>query len=261
MTATTTKRPTYEVVDLAVEFTSRQSTKRVLDKINFSVEAGEFVTICGPSGTGKTTLLRALAGLADPVENSVVRYEGTTITGPPEGVGKVFQNYAASLMGWRTVGRNVALGLEGKLAKREIEERVREVLKLVGLESRIDDYPRQLSGGMQQRVQIARALATRPQVLLMDEPFGALDAMTKHSMQDELQRLQTATGATFIFITHDIEEAVYLSDRVLVINGNPATITESFSVDLPRPRDHISTKETPEYLQLRHRIYDAIHHG
>jgi NitT/TauT family transport system ATP-binding protein len=249
----------FEVSDLSVDFGTPRAAKRVLDSLNFTVSLGEFVSICGPSGTGKTTILRALAGLVPTVPGSHVLYEGVDVTSPPEGVVVVFQNYAASLFPWRTVGRNVALGLEGKMSRSAIRERVHEALEMVGLANRADDYPWQLSGGMQQRVQIARALTTNPHVLLMDEPFGALDAMTKQSMQDEMQRLRSATGATVVFVTHDIDEAVYLSDRVLILNGTPATITESISIDLPRPRDQITTKEMPEYLALRHRVYEAIH--
>lgn len=249
----------YEAAGLGVDFTIGRDIKSVLSDLNFTVNQGEFVSICGPSGTGKTTILRALSGLVDTSEGSVVRYEGSDVTSPPEGVVLVFQNYSASLLPWRTVARNVALGLQGRVPKAELDQRVAESLELVGLAGRADDYPWRLSGGMQQRVQIARALAVRPDVLLMDEPFGALDAMTKSSMQDELQRLQSATNATVIFVTHDIEEAVYLSDRVLIINGSPATITHEIAIDLPRPRDQISTKESEEYLRLRHEVHQAIH--
>lgn len=249
----------YEAAGLGVAFTIGRETKTVLSDLNFTVRPGEFVSICGPSGTGKTTILRALSGLVDTTEGSVVRYDGKDVTTPPEGVVLVFQNYGASLLPWRTVGRNVALGLQGRVPKAELAQRVTDALSLVGLAGRADDYPWRLSGGMQQRVQIARALAMRPDVLLMDEPFGALDAMTKASMQDEMQRLQAATGATVIFVTHDIEEAVYLSDRVLVINGTPATITHEIVVDLPRPRDQITTKESDTYLRLRHEVHEAIH--
>lgn len=251
--------PTYEAVDLGVDFVVGRDTKKVLSGLNFSVGKGEFVSICGPSGTGKTTVLRALSGLVEMTPGSVVRYSGTEVVAPPKGVVIVFQNYAASLLPWRTVGRNVALGLEGQANRRQTDERVTKSLELVGLEGRKRDYPWRLSGGMQQRVQIARALAIEPDVLLMDEPFGALDAMTKSSMQDELQRLRDATDATVVFVTHDIEEAVYLSDRVLIINGSPATITHEIKIDLPRPRSQIETKESDEYLHLRHEVHKAIH--
>ena len=251
--------PTYEAQNLGVDFVVGRETKSVLRGLDFQVRRGEFVSICGPSGTGKTTVLRALAGLVETTPGTVVRYAGNDVTTVPEGVVIVFQNYAASLLPWRTVSRNVALGLEGKMPRQRIDERVAASLELVGLSQRGNDYPWRLSGGMQQRVQIARALAVQPDVLLMDEPFGALDAMTKSSMQDELQRLCEATGATVLFVTHDIEEAVYLSDRVLVINGSPATITHDIAIDLPRPRSQIKTKESGDYLQLRHKVHEAIH--
>lgn len=251
--------PRYEAQGLGVEFTVGRDIKTVLNDLNFSVRQGEFISICGPSGTGKTTILRALCGLVETTPGSLVRYEGQEVSSPPEGVVLVFQNYSASLLAWRTVAHNVALGLEGRMPKAEVKARVLSVLELVGLAGRANDYPWRLSGGMQQRVQIARALAVQPDVLLMDEPFGALDAMTKSSMQDELQRLQSATNATVIFVTHDIEEAVYLSDRVLVINGSPATITHEIPINLPRPRHQITTKESDEYLGLRHEVHQAIH--
>lgn len=252
-------RTCYEASNVGVNYTVGQSSKEILTGLNFTVGDGEFLSICGPSGTGKTTLLRALAGLVPTTPGSIVKYQGSAVKTPPEGVVLVFQNYAASLLPWRTVARNVAFGLEGKLSGSEVKDRVAEALHLVGLSRTANDYPWRLSGGMQQRVQIARALAVRPDVLLMDEPFGALDAMTKSSMQDELQRLREATNATVIFVTHDIEEAVYLSDRVLVINGGPATITHEVVVDLPKERDQIATKETEEYLRLRHEVHSAIH--
>ncbi|WP_326834362.1 ABC transporter ATP-binding protein [Amycolatopsis rhabdoformis] len=243
---------------LFVEYRTRDKVLRVLEDVGFSCAQGEFLSILGPSGTGKTTLLRILAGLLTPGQGSSVRFRGQEITGPPTGVGIVFQNYAASLLQWRTVERNVALGLEGRTSKSERDERVREALELVGLADRGSDYPWQLSGGMQQRVQIARSLVMRPEVLLMDEPFGALDAMTKAQLQDELLKVAAVTGATVVFVTHDIDEAVYLSDRVLVLAGKPATVGRELRIDLPRPRDQVATKELPAYLAARHRVYEAL---
>jgi NitT/TauT family transport system ATP-binding protein len=156
------------------------------------------------------------------------------------------------------VDKNVRLGIEGRVAKREYQRRVGAALESVGLADRADDYPAQLSGGMQQRVQIARALAMEPEVLLMDEPFGALDALTKAQLQDELQKLHKETGMTIVFVTHDIEEAIYLSDRVLVLGGPPARVTETLTIDLPRPREQLATKEMPGYLKYRHHLYEAI---
>lgn len=247
--------------NLFVEYKTRNQALRVLEDVSFSCRQGEFVSILGPSGTGKTTLLRILAGLLAPGAGSRVCFQGREITQPPAGVGLVFQNYTASLLQWRTVERNVALGLEGTCGRAERAQRVTEALDLVGLADRRRDYPWQLSGGMQQRVQIARALVMRPQVLLMDEPFGALDAMTKSQLQDQLLKVAEVTGATVVFVTHDIEEAVYLSDRVLVLSGTPARISFELAVELARPRDQVATKETPAYLQARHKVYEALKTG
>jgi NitT/TauT family transport system ATP-binding protein len=250
--------PAFECSNLVLEFATPTGPRRVLEDLSFRVEPQEFVSIVGQSGTGKSTLLRVLGGLQEAKPGSVVKHRGRDIAGPPEGVVLVFQDYRGSLLPWRTVERNVALGLEGVVPASERVERCRSALELVGLAGRAGDYPGRLSGGMQQRVQIARALAMRPEVLLMDEPFGALDAMTKGQLQDELQTVHKITGATIVFVTHDIEEAVYLSDRVLVLAGEPASITKELVVSLPRPREQIATKEEPEYLRLRHAAYLAL---
>jgi NitT/TauT family transport system ATP-binding protein len=248
----------FSCTDLFVEYRTQNGPLRVLENVSFSCAPGEFLSVLGPSGTGKTTLLRILAGLLSPGDGSSVRFEGTPLTGPNDGVAIVFQNYAASLLQWRTVERNVALGLEGRVERAELHDRVAAALELVGLADRRTDYPWQLSGGMQQRVQIARALVTRPKVLLMDEPFGALDAMTKNQLQDELLRVRELTGTTVVFVTHDIDEAVYLSDRVLVLSGKPARVTAELPVELPSPRNQVTTKEDPAYLAARHAVYAAL---
>jgi NitT/TauT family transport system ATP-binding protein len=244
--------------NLAIEFGHGAHRRRILQDVNFDVHQGEFLALLGTSGVSKTTLLRILGGLLAPSEGTQIHFDGAPIDGPPRGVIMVFQDYASSLLTWRTVGRNVALGIENSLSKAEVAQRTREVLDMVGLGDRIDDYPAQLSGGMQQRLQLARALAMRPRVLLMDEPFGALDAMTKANLQDELLRIQRRTGTTVVFITHDIEEAVYVSSRVIVLSGSPGRILLERDVDLPSPRNQVTTKEHPEYLRLRHEIYDAV---
>jgi len=250
--------PACEVRGTSVVLDSSEGPKRILAGVDMEVGEGELVSVMGRSGTGKTTLLRVLGGLLEATPESTVRFHGQAVDGPPEGAVFVFQNYAASLLPWRTVERNVALGLEGKVAKAELHRRVAASLELVGLGDRAKDYPWRLSGGMQQRVQLARALAVRPSLLLMDEPFGALDALTKGSLQDELQRAQERTGATVVFVTHDIDEAVYLSDRIVVLEGSPASIAHRFEVDLPRPRHQLATKELPAFLKLRRAVYDAI---
>jgi len=244
--------------NLGVVLDSAQGPRPILAHVDLELGDGEFLSIMGRSGTGKTTLLRVLGGLVDPTPSSNVLFEGGRVDGPPAGVGFVFQNYAASLLPWRTLAGNVALGLEGHTSKDERRDRVAEALAMVGLADRAKDYPWRLSGGMQQRVQLARALAMRPSVLLMDEPFGALDAMTKASLQDGLLGVQQRTGSTVVFVTHDVDEAVYLSDRIVVLEGSPATVAHEVEVALPRPRHQLATKEQPAFLRLRRAIYDAI---
>ena len=255
------RRPAaYQCRGLSVELESSDGPRCILAGIDLDVGEAEFVSVMGRSGTGKTTLLRILGGLLDPTPSSTVMFQGEAVKGPPEGVVFVFQNYAASLLPWRTIERNVALGLEGKVSKAEMHQRTAEALGMVGLGDRAKDYPWQMSGGMQQRVQLARSLALHPCGLLMDEPFASLDAMTKASLQDELQRVHQSTGATVVFVSHDVDEAVYLSDRVVILEGSPATIAHDIPVDLPRPRDQLATKELPQFLRLRRTVYDEIVH-
>jgi len=188
----------------------------------------------------------------------MVRFDGQPVTSPPDGVSLVFQDYTSSLLPWRTVARNVELPLEGRLEKAERDARIAETLEMVGLADRANDRPFQLSGGMQQRVQLARALASHPAALLMDEPFGALDALTKAELEDHLLEIFATTGTTVVFVTHDIEEAVYLSDRVLVLDGTPARIEVEITVECPRPRTQIQTRESAEFLEARHRVHEVI---
>jgi len=249
--------PAFECRSVTVEFPHKFSRKRIIEDISFLVRSGEFLTIVGPSGTGKTTLLRAMGGLTPTVSGSVLVH-GKELDGPPEDVVIVFQDYSNALLQWRTVTGNVAFGIERILERRETELRVHDALALVGLEKNADDYPWQLSGGMQQRVQIARALALRPAVMLMDEPFAALDAMTKAAMQDELLRVRDRTGTSFVFITHDIEEAVYLGDRIAVLTGSPGRIDRIFEIGLPVPRDQLSTRQLPKFLEYRYAVHQAI---
>ena len=248
----------FECVNLSVDVPADKQSRRLLDDLTFSIRQGEIISVIGTSGAGKTTLMRVLGGLMPVTPDSTALAAGEPIKGPPPRVLMVFQDYANSLLPWRTVKKNVALGLETSLRGRELDERIDEALSLVGLQHRAGEYPWKLSGGMQQRVQIARALALRPACLLMDEPFGALDAMTKSGLQDELLRLQEQTGATIVFITHDVEEAIYLGDRVIVLGGIPGHIEHILDVNLPRPRDQITTRENPEFLRLRHAAYESV---
>jgi NitT/TauT family transport system ATP-binding protein len=229
----------------------------ILTNLDFTIAAGGFVCVLGASGAGKTTLLRVLAGL-QPASSGIVSCNGKSVTGPPVGAVTVFQDYQNSLLPWRTVSRNVALGIERQMSQTECRQRVADALEAVDLQGSANEYPWRLSGGMQQRVQIARALAVRPSILLMDEPFGALDAMTKASLQDQLLTVHRTTQATIVFVTHDVDEAVYLSDRLLVLEGRPANIALDLSNPLPRPRDQLATKESSDYLALRREVFTAI---
>lgn len=227
-----------------------------LSNINLEVDKGEFIAIVGPSGCGKSTLLDILAGLA-PQSAGEIHIDGKLITGPALDRGIVLQGYA--LFPWRTVRQNVEYGLEvKKVPKEERQEISRHFINFVGLEGFEDRYPFELSGGMKQRVAIARALAYDPEVLLMDEPFAAVDAQTRETMQDELLRIWDDTKKTIIFITHSIDEAVYLADRVVVLSSNPGTIKEIIPVKLPRPRYKGDIKSSAEFVATRHRIWRLL---
>jgi NitT/TauT family transport system ATP-binding protein len=247
----------YKIDAVSVRLPATGGPTTILQDISFDVRAGEIIGIVGRSGAGKTTLLRVLGGLLQASCGTVV-FDDEVVGHPPSGAVMVFQDYGNALLPWRTVARNTALGLEGRMGRTERQRRVAKALRMVGLEDRGADYPWRLSGGMAQRVQIARALALEPKVLLMDEPFGALDAITKASLQDVLLSVQRQTDATVVFITHDLDEAIYLSDRVLVISGTPGAITLTVPTELPRPRDQLATRELPEYLQVRHKLGQAL---
>ena len=230
----------------------------ILQDISLTVREHEFVCIVGASGCGKTTLLRMLGGLLQPTGGQV-RFRGQPVTGPDRALAIVFQDYAKALLPWRTVAGNVALALESRNVPRAARgEMIARLLAQVGLADRADAFPVQLSGGMQQRLQIARCLAQAPQVLLMDEPFGALDAMTRQNLQDEVARLSAGSGTTVVFVTHDLEEAIYLGDRVIAMESRPGRIGEVVDVDLPRPRNQLTTREDPRFLALRHRLFNLL---
>jgi NitT/TauT family transport system ATP-binding protein len=230
----------------------------ILQDISLEMRRGEFLCIVGPSGCGKTTLLRLAAGLYLPTKGDVI-YDGRPVTGPRRDVAIIFQDYGRALLPWRTASGNVSLALEAiGTPQSQRPARIAELLKRVGLSQHADKYPNQLSGGMQQRLQIARCLAQEPAVLLMDEPFGALDAITRQVLQDQFLRIAADTGATVLFVTHDLEEAIYLGDRVIAMNPNPGCIAETFEVKLPRPRDQLTTPENPEFLALRRVLFDFI---
>jgi NitT/TauT family transport system ATP-binding protein len=226
--------------------------------VSFAVSERELVCVVGPSGCGKTTLLKCVGGLLQPSRGEV-RLRGRKVTGPPEEMALVFQEYSRSLLPWASVRDNVLLPLRHrKLAKERRRELVEEALEAVGLYGFMSHYPWQLSGGMQQRVAIARALAYQPQVLLMDEPFASVDAQTRGDLEDLVLRVRDEFGVTVVFVTHDIDESVYLSDRVVVLTHSPTEVKEIVPVPLPSPRDQIATKELPEFAHLRAHVYRLI---
>ncbi|MBN9529066.1 MAG: ABC transporter ATP-binding protein [Alphaproteobacteria bacterium] len=232
--------------------------RKILEGIDLTIGQGEFVCVVGPSGCGKTTMLRLIAGLFQPSAGRVT-YQGKPIAKPRQDIAIVFQDYGKALLPWRTVSGNVALALEAiGIPKAQHGDRIGGLLAKVGLAKHADKYPNQLSGGMQQRLQIARCLAQEPAVLLMDEPFGALDAMTRQGLQDEVLDIVGQSGATVFFVTHDLEEAIYLGDRVIGLLPNPGRVAESFPVGLVRPRDQLATREEPEFLRLRRVLFDFI---
>lgn len=230
---------------------------RAVDSVSGTIGKGEFVSILGPSGCGKSTLMMMLAGLLRPTEGEV-RFKGRAVTGPQEGFGIVFQD--AVLFPWRDVLANVKLPSQVLgLSSAEQDRRARHMIELVGLSGFETKYPHELSGGMQQRVSIARALSLDPSLLVMDEPFGALDAMTREQMNLELQRISLETGATVVFVTHSIAEAAFLSDRVFVMSGRPSTVREIVPVDIPRPRriEQMNTDEFGRYVTHLRGLLDA----
>lgn len=236
----------------------RLGGKAIIEGLSLAVEPGEFVCIVGASGCGKTTALRLAAGLYRP-SRGAVRFSGEAMAGPRRDIAIVFQDYGKALLPWRTAAGNVALALEaGGVPRAERAARIEALLAKVGLPSHGAKYPAEMSGGMQQRLQIARCLAQEPAALLMDEPFGALDAMTRQGLQDEVLAIVAATGASVIFVTHDLEEAIYLGDRVIGLLPHPGRIGLELKVDLPRPRDQLATREHPEFLRLRRALFDFI---
>lgn len=235
--------------------TRRGGAVVALQQISFDVEEGQFVAMLGPSGCGKSTLLQIIAGLM-PATSGEVLLAGVPVVSPPRDMVYLFQQYTKSLFAWRTVQANVAFPIENQpgLSAAEIRERCVEYLRMVGLSGFEQHYPWQLSGGMQQRVAIARALAANPRVLLMDEPFSAVDALTRIELQALALDIWSKQRLTVLLVTHDVDEAVFLADRIALLGSRPSTIDSIAETGLPRPRDAITTREDPRFLALRHHL-------
>jgi NitT/TauT family transport system ATP-binding protein len=224
-----------------------------LQDVSLSVREGEFLAMVGPSGCGKSTLLQIVAGLLAPSQGEVMLND-RAVSAPPESVVYLFQQYSKSLFPWRTALDNVCFAAEHRMSREQARNHSRLYLAMVGLEDFADHYPWQLSGGMQQRVAIARALAAQPRVLLMDEPFRSVDALTRIELHTLILELWEKQRFTAVLVTHDVDEAVFLADRVAVLSGRPTVVERSIDTELPRPRDGITTRELPRFLQLRHEI-------
>ena len=250
-----------QIENAEMVFDTKKGRFVALTDVNLSVKQGEFISLIGHSGCGKSTLLNLVAGLLDP-SSGVLLLSDREIKGPGPDRAVVFQNH--SLLPWLTCFGNVYLAVErvfgGKESKKQLKARTQAVLELVGLAHAMHKLPNEISGGMKQRVGIARALAMEPKVLLMDEPFGALDALTRAGLQDELMRIVQEIGATVMMVTHDVDEAVLLSDRIVMMtNGPSATIGEVLAVDLPRPRNRLALADNPRYHQLRGRVLEFLY--
>ncbi|MBP2652132.1 MAG: ABC-type nitrate/sulfonate/bicarbonate transport system, ATPase component [Firmicutes bacterium] len=238
-----------EVKNVSREYTQKGTTFKALDKVNLNIARGEFICLLGPSGCGKTTLLNSLAGFEQVTEGSI-KIDGAEVKEPSIKNVTIFQNYG--LLPWRTVQKNVELGLESKgMAKQEIQDIADKYIDIVGLTAFKKHHPYQLSGGMQQRVAIARALAVDPDIIFMDEPFGALDALTRMKMQDEISAICKNQQKTIIFVTHDIDESVFLADRIVIMTPNPGKIKTIVKVDLCGTRDRTST----DFLKVRDWVF------
>jgi NitT/TauT family transport system ATP-binding protein len=250
--------PMLDVRSLRKVYEGAGRTVEAVRDLTFGVDAGEFVCILGPSGAGKTTLLKCIAGLLAPTGGEVM-LQGRRVTEPPTGMAVVFQEYGRSLFPWMSCQRNVDLPLRQKgLPKATRAELVAEALAAVDLGDVHDAYPWQLSGGMQQRVAIARAVAYQPALLLMDEPFAAVDAQTRADLEDLIRGLWRRLGMTILFVTHDIDEAVYLGQRVLVLSSAPTVVLEDVTVDLPECRDQLQTRSSRRFAELRAHLYEQI---
>jgi NitT/TauT family transport system ATP-binding protein len=229
-----------------------------VEDVTLTAHPGEMLCIVGPSGCGKTTLLRCVSGLISPTSGTVT-VDGEVVTAPPRSMALVFQDYSRSLLPWMTVHANIVLPLKARrMPRAERDELAAGALAAVGLEGHGDRHPWQLSAGMQQRVAIARALAYEPRILLLDEPFASVDAQTRADLQDLLLDVWHRTNLTVLLVTHDVDEAAYLADRIVVLSASPALVKETIDVELPRPRDQIRTRQLPEFADLRGRVFASV---
>jgi NitT/TauT family transport system ATP-binding protein len=252
------RRTLLRVEHLRKVYESPTGNVEAIGDISFTMDAGELVCIVGPSGCGKTTLLKCLAGLLRPT-GGLVEMDGSPVTGPSPAMAVVFQEYGRSLYPWLTVRGNVELPLRHKkLPRADRNKLVADALEAVGLAHAARSHPWQLSGGMQQRVAIARAIAYQPDVLIMDEPFAAVDAQTRADLEDLVRELHTSRTISILFVTHDIDESVYLGQRVLVLSTSPTWVQEDLRIDLPPTRDQITTRALPRFTELRTHVYDQI---
>lgn len=252
-------RAVLEVKDMCKTFITKERTVIALDHVSLSVKPGEFISLVGPSGCGKTTLLRIIDGL-ELADAGARTLDGVPLNGVSQDMAYVFQDI--NLLPWRTVLENAALGLEARgVNKKDRHDRAMEVLEMVGLASFASAPPYTLSGGMQQRVGVARALAVRPKVLLMDEPFGQLDNFTREALQIEIANLWAKLGTTIVFVTHDVDEAIFLSDRIALFQPNPGRLTEIVDVDLPRPRTDYDVRAHPKAIEMRSYIMSHLRGG
>ncbi|MGN7779192.1 ABC transporter ATP-binding protein [Mycolicibacterium sp. 22603] len=253
---TTVTSDAISIDKLTVTFSSKRSTVTAVDDVDLRVARGEFVSIAGPSGCGKSTLLKVVAGLTTATSGDV-RLRGKQVKGPQRDIGYVFQR--AALLEWRSVRKNILLQAEMRgMPRKEAQSRCDYLIEMTGLSGFENALPHELSGGMQQRVSLCRALLHQPEVLLMDEPFGALDALTREKMNVELHRIWRETGTTVVLVTHSVAEAVYLANRVVVMSPRPGRIIETIDVDLPAERDYAETMERPEFITVANRVRDLL---
>ena len=250
--------PMLSVQGLKKVYQVRDGEVEAVRDLTFDVAEGELVCLVGPSGAGKTTLLKCIAGLLAPTDG-VVQLAGKTVTEPPKAMAVVFQEYGRSLFPWMTVRDNVELPLKNqRVPKAEREQLVNDALAAVELSHVPKSYPWQLSGGMQQRVAIARAVAYQPKVMLMDEPFAAVDAQTRADLEDLIRSIWKKLGVTILFVTHDIDESVYLGERVIMLSNSPTVVQDDLKIDLPEQRDQLETRSSPRFTELRSKVYEQI---